>query len=555
VTQPVVTVGGYPMNGSTRSNVFVNADYSILVRNRNGFTVFSAPNLPFEDSSDNQYFLQAGSGAVTRTAQAKMRDVVSVLDFGASPSASAAVNTAAIQAAIDSVKTSGGSVYFPKGTYQINDTLVVDTGVYTTGLILFGDGRNTIISQTATNKDAIHFSTTQFLQNSGLRDLKIVCDADAGHCINIVYGCTTCFVSNVDMEQANPAKSLIYGDYTSFGGGVYDTKFSGGSWYCSQTSIEAGVRFIANGTIFNENLFENLRCYYANTAQFFKITTAVSGSIWLINNTWKNINFEVCKGGGIAFDSFKNCNFQNISFWDSSGAYTNNLIDMLSGVGYESASNVFTNVGRHGDSLAVSVNDIRIVSGQDTVLVNCYTQSSDNPRYDLANKRVVVIGKLFGTVNNTAGLTVLNSIDGLRFPGTVNGISLNYYDQGTFTPSFTNVTIGNGSVFGYWTRIGRKVSVTFGFILGSTSSVAGAISGFSGLPFTTGTLGGNRFFPMEGVAFESGVGWTPVYTAAYSSSTSGMGFSTTDTNAGLNATVPFTWGTDDSLSISGEYFV
>ena len=83
VTQPVVTVGGYPMNGSTRSNVFVNADYSILVRNRNGFTVFSAPNLPFEDSSDNQYFLQAGSGAVQRTVQSKLRDVVSVKDFGA----------------------------------------------------------------------------------------------------------------------------------------------------------------------------------------------------------------------------------------------------------------------------------------------------------------------------------------------------------------------------------------------------------------------------------------------------------------------------------------
>ena len=103
VTQPVVTVGGYPMNGSTRSNVFVNADYSILVRNRNGFTVFSAPNLPFEDSSDNQYFLQAGSGAVQRTVQSKLRDVVSVLDFGADPTGTAdswqAITNAATRAA------------------------------------------------------------------------------------------------------------------------------------------------------------------------------------------------------------------------------------------------------------------------------------------------------------------------------------------------------------------------------------------------------------------------------------------------------------------------
>jgi len=114
VTQPVVTVGGYPMNGSTRSNVFVNADYSILVRNRNGFTVFSAPNLPFEDSSDNQYFLQAGNGAVQRTVQAKLRDVVSVKDFGADPTASASTNTTAFNAAATAAGSSG--VFVPAGT-------------------------------------------------------------------------------------------------------------------------------------------------------------------------------------------------------------------------------------------------------------------------------------------------------------------------------------------------------------------------------------------------------------------------------------------------------
>ena len=119
VTQPVVTVGGYPMNGSTRSNVFVNADYSILVRNRNGFTVFSAPNLPFEDSSDNQYFLQAGSGAVQRTVQSKLRDVVSVKDFGAVGDG-VADDTAAIQAAFNYIKTRGGTLYFSRGTYLVS---------------------------------------------------------------------------------------------------------------------------------------------------------------------------------------------------------------------------------------------------------------------------------------------------------------------------------------------------------------------------------------------------------------------------------------------------
>ena len=67
-------------------------------------------------------FIQSGAGAVATTVQAKLRERVSVLDFGASSAASASVNTAAIQAAIDSL-TTGGTVFFPKGNYKINNTL------------------------------------------------------------------------------------------------------------------------------------------------------------------------------------------------------------------------------------------------------------------------------------------------------------------------------------------------------------------------------------------------------------------------------------------------
>jgi len=53
---------------------------------------------------------------------------VNVKDFGASPSASAAVNTAAIQAAIDYVvnapSTSNGVVYFPPGSYAVSKITV-----------------------------------------------------------------------------------------------------------------------------------------------------------------------------------------------------------------------------------------------------------------------------------------------------------------------------------------------------------------------------------------------------------------------------------------------
>jgi hypothetical protein len=60
-----------------------------------------------------------------------------VLDFGALGNNSND-DTAAIQAAINSVAASGGQVYFPAGTYKITSTITISTK----GVHLIGDGQN-----------------------------------------------------------------------------------------------------------------------------------------------------------------------------------------------------------------------------------------------------------------------------------------------------------------------------------------------------------------------------------------------------------------------------
>ena len=92
-------------------------------------------------------FLQAGTGAQARTAQAKLRDTISVKDFGAVGDG-VTDDTAAIQAAFDYAVQNGIGVYFPGAKYRTTSELVIDRsfspldptqgGRY--GVALTGDG-------------------------------------------------------------------------------------------------------------------------------------------------------------------------------------------------------------------------------------------------------------------------------------------------------------------------------------------------------------------------------------------------------------------------------
>lgn len=77
-------------------------------------------------------FIQPSAEAVARTVQAKLSDTVNVFDFGAVGDG-VTDDTAAIQAAIDSLPGTGGVVFFNPGTYLISSTLTASTGVLLNG--------------------------------------------------------------------------------------------------------------------------------------------------------------------------------------------------------------------------------------------------------------------------------------------------------------------------------------------------------------------------------------------------------------------------------------
>lgn len=321
---------------------------------------------------------------------------IDVRQFGAKADDGAGAGTnsfAAIQAAITyAVSAKIGEVRLV-GKYMIADTLVMDTGIFTQSIVLIGDGATTQIRQTGVGKDAIVFSRTQVLRNSGLRDLAIYCEAAAGHGVNIEYACTVCFFTNVNITVLNPIKSLYAGIWSAFpigARGCFDTVWEGGDYYLSVAHTAFGFDFVTNGTAFNENVFRNMRCSQSGTVQMFRIISTDNSS-YLTNNRFENINFEICKGGGILCYNARGWVMENITFWDTP-IYNNHLIYFATNTGLEAISNTLINIQRNGDVLNAGVKDINIQSGQDTVVINCWTPSTSNPAYDWNNKRVTVIG-------------------------------------------------------------------------------------------------------------------------------------------------------------------
>jgi hypothetical protein len=125
--QPLRTSNGYIVRNGSPARLYTSQeDFSLTVRDKSNVLVFtvadatSLSNLQTQLASSSGSSLvgynQGGTGAVTRTVQARLRDYVSVKDFGAVGNG-VTDDTAAIQAAIDS---GANLLWYPDGTYLVD---------------------------------------------------------------------------------------------------------------------------------------------------------------------------------------------------------------------------------------------------------------------------------------------------------------------------------------------------------------------------------------------------------------------------------------------------
>ncbi len=130
-------------------------------------------------------------------------------------------------------------------------------------------------------------------------------------------------------------------------------------------------------------------------------------------------------------------------------------------------------------------------------------------------------------------------------------------DWKPWTPTYTNLTIGNGVVTARYVRIDRLVVALFDFILGSTSSVG--TNPLVSAPVTAAAIYGDGNQQVSGscglldsgsIRYEGQVRMSNTTTFLVHA----MDASATHLkHAAITATVPFTWTTSDGISFTAIF--
>ena len=145
--------------------------------------------------------------------------------------------------------------------------------------------------------------------------------------------------------------------------------------------------------------------------------------------------------------------------------------------------------------------------------------------------------------------------DGAAWVSAINASSLNGIGEyAAYTPTFTNLTVGNGTVDFRFCRVNDFVHVEGGVTFGSTTSITGAV--LITLPVT----GAGDTFNFQGLARlrDSSTGASLQGFVFFNSPTevsvrSALVSGTTVATANLSSTSPFTWATGDTLKVNFVY--
>jgi hypothetical protein len=417
-------------------------------------------------------YTPAGTGAVTTDVQTKLRETVSVKDFGAVGDGVTNA-TSAIQAAIDACFTSGQTVYVDAGTYA-----VTSIKIYPNTILEFD--ANATFKQTA-NGFAIRTSTSPSVTvpNTSVRYAKIYnAQINMNSCTGaaiFLEGAQSCVVDNAVITNVGS------GTFT------YDDGVTNNANYRTSAIMIKGITGVA-GPYYNQ--INHCRASGGGSS-------STNSGIWLgttigsTDNQRANLN----QVNQCVFTSFG----EGISMWVGSD---NRFIQpevSSCGTGIVVGNTTLYTLNSNGNSFQ------QVYAESCTTGMNLTTLSLDTTIFGFSS----LSGTTTGLVDNgertyVAELRATSQIantprsypGGLYYPnlgtattGTSTSTLMGYYDTGTFTPILAdNQTGGNVATFlyayGLYTRIGNRVFVTISLTdITTTGMTAGNQVFIRGLPW------------------------------------------------------------------------
>lgn len=159
-----------------------------------------------------------------------------------------------------------------------------------------------------------------------------------------------------------------------------------------------------------------------------------------------------------------------------------------------------------------------------------------------------------GVIGTSSAVVTASIADGAVTPAKLIAGSGTGWTWQTFTPSFTNLTLGNGTMQGRYTQIGKMIWLYITVIFGSTTTIGtnpsftppvAASSFYSSTPFNT-QIGYGDIFANTGSSAAA-----PYFSTSNTAIT--LGYYNSGLLTGVTATTPGTWTTNGQFTITCFY--